>query len=273
MEFNIALYLVPGLRTWRRMCLFALVVTALHGNAQEFPLRIGLSKASTNYENWLKRSDPAVVTVNLWLLPVDSALRELGRCNGLLLTGGEDVYPGLYGKEPDTGRCTEMNRRRDSLEFALIAKALSAKMPVFAVCRGQQILNVFNNGTLIIDIPSDAGKKVVHQMDDYLRCFHPVTVQQGTLLASVCRCGSASVTSNHHQAVDRLSALLRVNAVSPDGLTEGVEWKEPAGRSFLLGVQWHPERMEKTNPLSGPLADEFLRQAAMYGVSNRKTNR
>ena len=209
-----------------------------------------------------------MIPVNLYLMPVDSAVRELSRCAGLLLTGGEDVYPGWYGKEADTARCTDMNRHRDSLEMALIDRAFTGRMPVFAVCRGHQILNVFLKGSLIIDIPQDIGKSVLHQSDDYLHCFHPVTIPAGTLLSAISKCDTGRVTSNHHQAVGHLSPLLKANAFSPDNLAEGIEWKQPEGKSFLLGVQWHPERMEKSNPLSGPLADEFTRQARLYAASH-----
>ncbi|MEI6682301.1 MAG: gamma-glutamyl-gamma-aminobutyrate hydrolase family protein [Bacteroidota bacterium] len=236
--------------------------------AQPVALRIGLSKTSPNYENWLKRSDPNIIPVNLYLMPIDSAVRELNRCAGLLLTGGEDVYPGWYGKEADTARCTDMNRHRDSLEMALIARALVERIPVFAVCRGEQILNVFLEGSLIIDIPQEIGKKVIHQSDDYLHCFHPVTIPEGTLLSAISKCDTGRVASNHHQAVGHLSTQLRANAFSPDNLTEGFEWKQPKGKTFLVGVQWHPERMEKSNPLSGPLADEFTRQARLYAASH-----
>ena len=252
------------------VCLWAWFLPPDHGISQTVALKIGLSKATSNYENWLKRSNPSLIPVNLYILPIDSALQELSQCDGLLLTGGEDVYPGWYGEEYDTARCTEMNRHRDSLDIALISQALNVKMPVFAVCRGHQILNVFLKGTLIIDIPEDVGVQVIHQGEDYLHCFHSVMVPARSLLSSISHCDSAMVTSNHHQAIERLSPLLIANAYSKENLIEGIEWQHPAGKSFLLGVQWHPERMEKENPLSGPLAEEFIRQAALFAVSHQQ---
>ena len=231
---------------------------------QQAPLVIGLSKTSPNYVNWLKRADTAVQTIDLFLLPISKAVEQLGQCSGLLLTGGEDVWPGRYGREPDTMRCTEMNPHRDSLDFALIKKALELKMPIVGVCRGHQILNVYLGGTLIIDIPQDFGKRTIHQCDDYLKCFHAVNVVKTTMLSKISMCGSAQVTTNHHQAVDFLSPQLVPNSTSDDNLIEGIEWKNPEGKSFLLGVQWHPERMDRSNALSGPVAKEFLVQAATY---------
>lgn len=234
------------------------------------PLRIGVSKASQNYINWLKRADSTIATINLYILPLDSALLMLNNCSALLLTGGEDVYPGWYGKESDTGRCTEMNRYRDTLDLALIKRALELKMPVFAVCRGHQILNVALGGKLIIDIPKDFNTAITHQCQDYLHCFHAVSVRQNSLLASITKCETATVTTNHHQAVELLAPGLIANAYSTDDLIEGVEWQDPVNKSFLIGVQWHPERMEKNNPLSGSLSDEFIRQAEIYRKSHIK---
>lgn len=234
---------------------------------QPVPLKIGISKASPNYITWLKRSDPSIQTVDLYTLSVSSAVQQLSHCSGLLLTGGEDVWPGRYGKEYDTLRCTEMNPHRDSLDMALIEKALAMKMPVVGICRGHQILNVYLGGTLIIDIPKDFGAQIIHQCDDYLHCFHRVSITNASMLGNICRCDSAQVTTNHHQAVDHLSPFLIANAASEDRLIEGIEWRDPAGKSFLLGVQWHPERMDPSNPLSGKIADEFIKQSSDFSLN------
>jgi len=223
------------------------------------PLRIAISKASPNYINWLKRADSAVVIVNLYPMPVDSAMEILRSCSGLLLSGGEDVYPGIYGMEGDTGRCPEIDRHRDSLEIAVIARAFDLGLPVMGICRGSQILNVYLGGTLYIDVPQDHGTGVTHQCADYLNCFHAVHTADSSLLKGISGADSATVTTNHHQAVRVLARGLRANAYSADTLTEGIEWAEPENRPFLLGVQWHPERMEVTNPLSGPLAKAFIK--------------
>jgi putative glutamine amidotransferase len=223
------------------------------------PLRIAISKASPNYINWLKRADSAVVIVNLYPMPVDSAMEILRSCSGLLLSGGEDVYPGIYGMEGDTGRCTEIDRHRDSLEIAVIARAFDLGLPVMGICRGSQILNVYLGGTLYIDVPQDHGTGVTHQCADYLNCFHAVHTADSSLLKGISGADSATVTTNHHQAVRVLARGLRANAYSADTLTEGIEWAEPENRPFLLGVQWHPERMDVTNPLSGPLAKAFIK--------------
>lgn len=232
--------------------------------AQTLPVKIGISKISKNYAAWLLQSDSTVILVDLYTLPIDSAIATLSLCDALLLTGGEDVFPGWYGRSADTIRCTEMNRHRDTLDIALITKALELQMPVFAICRGHQILNVALGGSLIIDIPTDFKSNILHQCEDYLHCFHPVRVKNNTRLAEISQSRTDTVTTNHHQAIEKLAPMLIANAHSPDGLIEGTEWASPEAKSFLIGVQWHPERMDKLNGLSGNLANEFIRQAGLY---------
>lgn len=234
------------------------------GHLHASTVKIGISKMANNYVAWLQRSDSNIILVNLFTLPIDAAVSALKECDALLLTGGEDVYPGWYGRSADTIRCTEMNRHRDSLDIALIKKALELQMPIFAICRGHQILNVALGGDLIIDIPSDFKTNIVHQCEDYLHCFHAVSVKTGTRLSAISATTTDTVTTNHHQAIGRISPRLQANAISSDGLIEGVEWASPNEPFFLLGVQWHPERMKKENGLSGKLADEFLKQARIF---------
>lgn len=230
------------------------------------PPVIAISKASDNYINWLKRADSTVQWINLYTLPFDSALEVLNSCSGLLLTGGEDVFPGIYGKEDDTSRCGPINFYRDTLEINLVLRALERRMPVFGVCRGEQLLNVVFGGELFIDIPQDFDSTVLHRCDDYLTCFHMVYVEPKTFLHTLCNCDSALVTTNHHQAVSVLAPDLNANAYSPDGLIEGIELLEREQEPFFLAVQWHPERMEKENPLSGPLAEAFLMQCKIFAL-------
>jgi len=249
------------------------------------PLQIAVSKASPNYVKWLKKGDSLAIVLNLYKLPLDSAIKQLRQCSGLLLTGGEDVQPDLYGKEDEITYCTETDPARDTLELTLIRKALELKMPVFGICRGEQILNIALGGTLIVDIPDsriqDAGHRyqasdvvapiILHQTTDYLQCFHRLNILNNTLLASIVECDTGTVTSNHHQAVEMPAPDLQINAQAGDGIVEGIEWKKPQGKSFLLGVQWHPERMDTANALSGKLLKQFILQARIFG-KNKSNN-
>lgn len=229
-------------------------------NSTKEPLRIALSSATKNYENWIHRADSTVITIDFDKMTVDSALRMLESCDGLLLTGGEDVVPSYYGKVADSGRC-ETNPSRDSLEFELIRKAMELKMPILGICRGQQILNVAMGGTLVVDIPSDRPSTIIHRCDDYTKCFHHVLIDQSSNLYTLCKTDTGWVTTNHHQAVEKLAPGLKATAWSTDSIIEAIEYSDPGKKPFLQAVQWHPERMTADNPLSIPLIKAFLKKS------------
>jgi putative glutamine amidotransferase len=224
------------------------------------PLRIALSSGNGNYINWIHRGDSMAEIVDLKGMRVDSALNLLATCDAIIFTGGEDVVPLYYGKEYDSARC-ETNPGRDSLEFALIRESIQRKMPVFGVCRGQQILNVALGGTLIVDIPADHPGNVLHQCQDYTRCFHSVAIVESSEIHKIVKADTGMVTTNHHQAVERPAPGIRIVAWSADSIAEAIEWKDPAGKPFLMAVQWHPERMDTISPLSMPLMNAFLEAA------------
>ena len=226
----------------------------------EKPLRIALSSGSENYVNWIHRGDSMAEIVDLKEMQIDSALKLLAYCDAILFTGGEDVVPAYYGKESDSARC-ETNPSRDSLEFALIKESFRLHLPIFGVCRGQQILNVALGGTLIIDIPTDHPGNVVHRCEDYLKCFHQISAVASSQLQNVAQADSGMVTTNHHQAVEKPAKGLRIAAWSSDSIAEAIEWDTPAQKPFFLAVQWHPERMDTQSLLSMPLMNAFLEAA------------
>ncbi len=225
-------------------------------------------KSTTKYADWLLRHDNEIIYYNLYPLGIDSALKLLETCNGLLLTGGEDVFPGNYGKIDDTARCGTFDRYRDSLEFALIENALSYKMPVFGVCRGEQILNISQGGTLYIDIPTDYDTTVKHRNPDWSRAYHPVRLVNNTNLNKICE-GTIQgiVVTSHHQGIEILGEGLLISAFADDNFPEAIEWIDTTDHAFLMAVQWHPEAMDTLHPLSKPLAKKFLLEAANYKTS------
>jgi putative glutamine amidotransferase len=229
----------------------------------QIPLRIALSSGSENYINWVHRGDSLAEVIDMKGMPVDSALQLLAGCDAIIFTGGEDVVPSYYGKAADSSRC-ETNPGRDSLEFALISEAFRLKMPVFGVCRGQQILNVSLGGTLIIDIPSDHPGNVAHQCENYLQCFHLVKAEKGSQLSTYSKADTGMVTTNHHQAIEKPATGIRISAWSADSIPEAIEWAEPDGKPFFMAVQWHPERMDTQSPFSMPLMHSFLQAASTY---------
>ena len=220
-------------------------------------MKIAFSKASgsKNYEkyiSWLKSHNVDFDGIDLINLDRTTAIKELESCSGLVLTGGPDVHPVFYKQEYDTSRC-EIDNARDTLEFALIEKALSLKLPILAICRGEQILNVAMGGSLIVDIPSDVPNSISHSSKS--GSSHEVILDDSSRLYKYCGVKSNISNSFHHQAVRRIADCFKVNAKTSDGVIEGYEWKEPFGKSFLIAIQWHPERLDINSALSKPLAD------------------
>jgi putative glutamine amidotransferase len=163
----------------------------------------------------------------------------LDRLDGLLLSGGSDVDPELYGRprHPKLGRVI---RERDEFELALCREALYRDLPILAICRGQQVLNVATGGTLVQDLPSELGRIVDHDpRRQRWQVAHDVGVVPGTHLREILGRETVSVNSFHHQAVEQLGKGAVVSARSKkDDVIEGIEMPD---RKFVLGVQWHPE--------------------------------
>jgi putative glutamine amidotransferase len=199
-----------------------------------------------------------------------STSRELIRecvshCDGVLLTGGEDVDPRLYGVEklPTRVRRTVVltpdGGARDLREFLLVDEVFRQKKPLLAICRGQQLLNVALGGTLIADIAAQKPDAENHrQMDKRSHVVHQVRLTESSVLSNITRRLRLGVNSTHHQAVDRVAPPLEAIALSEDGIIEGLQLKPEAVHSlpFLLSVQFHPER----------LADRYPEHQAIFRV-------
>lgn len=231
-------------------------------------IKVALSKGSGSehyeqYEKWLKEINSDIEYIDLYHIERAEALKILKECSGLVLTGGPDVHPDKYGKGYDTARC-EIDLKRDSLEFELIKLARELKLPILAICRGEQILNVAYGGSLIVDIPSDFDTLVQHRCEDPTNCFHKVMITENTMLAKLSGLQFGEVNSNHHQGVHKLANVFVASAFSQDGLIEAYEWKDKNNNPFLIAVQWHPERLEKTNKLSYKIGDKFLKEVLKY---------
>ena len=171
-----------------------------------------------------------------------AAAREiLKKVDGLVLTGGEDVDPTLYGQERHSEGGVP-NRPRDATEIALILAAREMAMPLLAICRGPQVLNVALGGTLIQDIGSQvAGAGEHNARDDRAARVHEVELEPGSRIAEAMGAVRLRVNSLHHQSVDRIAPGLRITGRAPDGVNEGIESESPEW--WAIGVQWHPEEM------------------------------
>jgi len=258
-----------------RIIVFGMVVLFLgcQPSHSSHKIRIAISKEKTGqtaqtYSGWLERYSTDIEWFNLYPLGMDSASKILETCDGVLITGGEDVYPGLYNKDFDTVRCDDIDRYRDSLEFMMIKEAIRDKKPLLGICRGLQIINVEQGGSLIVDIPSDFDTVVIHRQDDWQHCFHPVSLVPNTLLYKISEGKPGDVASNHHQGIDQLGEGLLISAYAPDRLPEAFEWKNKVNRGFLMAVQWHPERMDTLDLLSEPIAKEFLKKTLAFKKEN-----
>jgi putative glutamine amidotransferase len=254
--------------------ILAVVFTGCRETHTSKPLKIAISKAIPedkyqNYYRWIHSVDSTIICFDLYYLNMDSALKTLEYCDGLLLTGGPDIHPQKFGKERDTARCQDIDLKRDSLEFALLAKAMNLKMPVQGVCRGLQVINVYFGGSLTIDIPSDLGSLVGHQLPDTYECYHEVNVLPNSALFKLSGSEIGTVNSNHHQGIESLAPLLTGMAKTKDGLIEAIGLRDTVDKSYLLAVQWHPERLDYSNPLSGPVIKRFIEAVRTYSNSGK----
>ena len=200
------------------------------------------------------------------LEPSMTVTEALAGVDGLLLTGGDDVAPARYG-EAAHPTVVEAEPGRDDFELALVAEARARKLPILAICRGVQVLNVACGGTLVQDIPSEVKGALAHSLGvpphEAYSLAHEVWLDKDTLLWKLMRerlsdADSCEVNSRHHQAVKRLAGGFQVAATAPDGVVEAIE--EPAAR-FCLGVQWHPENFFRTGEFR-PLFEGFIEAAA-----------
>lgn len=166
----------------------------------------------------------------------------LGRVDGLLLTGGEDVEPSLYG-QPRTSECGPSNPERDRTEIALVKAAKAMRKPLLAICRGPQLLNVALGGNLVQDIATEVPGELGHDGHDGARNsrIHGVTIEHGTRIARAVGATNIRVNSLHHQSVKDVAPGMRVTARSSDGVVEAIE--SDSNDWWALGVQWHPEEM------------------------------
>ena len=171
-----------------------------------------------------------------------ASLRRLSDdLHGLLLTGGGDVDPALFGEAPHPA-LYDVAPSRDTLETSVLHLALARSLPVLAVCRGIQVLNVALGGSLHQDVATEPGTQLLHsQKEPRDQPTHKVKVAAGSRLAETLATDELEVNSMHHQAIHRLGGGLTAVAWAPDQLVEGVELDDPT--RFVLAVQWHPEEL------------------------------
>jgi putative glutamine amidotransferase len=190
---------------------------------------------------------------------IEEAVR---RCDGVLMTGGDDIDPKLYAPDlPEALAKTvgPLEPERDVWEKDLIAEVFRQQKPLFGICRGHQMLNVALGGTLLVDIRSQRPDALNHhRMDRKMEPVHEVTITPESLLGKITGRQALAVNSTHHQAVGALAPPLRAVAESADGIVEALELKEPGRQPFLLTVQFHPERLIDGNGVFLQLFRSFV---------------
>jgi putative glutamine amidotransferase len=192
-------------------------------------------------------------------------LNALNDCNGLILTGGNDINPALYNGPVNHPHIKDVDRKRDDFERKLIDQALNKKIPTLAICRGMQLVNIHLGGTLIPDI-EEAGYKS-HRKNNDIENRHPVNIDMDTLIYKMSNIDSGHVNSSHHQAVAKPGDGLIISVRAEDGIIEGMEFGNIEKDHFILLLQWHPERMmDENNPLSNKILENYLAT-----ISNQST--
>ena|ERR1700730_9271744 len=208
-----------------------------------------------NYEKWIS-SEPGVSVIRLGYK--HDNFFEIKTCHGILLTGGQDVHPRFYNKTEYLKYCRDPDERRDEFELSVLEFAQQHQLPVLGICRGLQIANVFSGGTLVPDIVS-SGNADHTKYDESNDRYHKIQVKENSFLEKIVSRKNGEINSAHHQSADKIGQGLIGNAISEDGIVEGLERLEPEGKPFLLLTQWHPERMkEQDSEFAKNIRQSFL---------------
>jgi len=187
------------------------------------------------------------------------------RTDGILIPGGVDVDPATFGEKPHE-RLGRIDPARDRVEIQLVKWAVEDNKPLLGLCRGLQVINVAFGGTLYQDLETEYPNPIKH---DYFPTYgysrdhlaHQVAVEAGSRMRHALVDAAVPVNSMHHQGIKALATGLSASAVAPDGLIEAAE---STSESYIVGVQWHPEVFELSDPSSGVLFTDFV-QAASRG--------
>lgn len=178
-----------------------------------------------------------------------------------------DVNPAQYGA-PRAETCGEPDPQREQTDYALLEYAFAERKPVLSICYGIQSLNAFLGGPLVQDIPSEVKTTIQHSWPKHNgpEPFHPIAIEPGSKLAELAGGAEARVNSSHHQSVLQPGRQLRITAHAPDGVVEAVEWTGDS--NWVMGVQWHPERMTAGgDPLAVALFEALATAARKAAVA------
>ena len=200
-------------------------------------VRIGISYTPTpgTFSTVIKKA--GAVPVKLPLITTEEEAEELLKSlDALIMSGGEDIHPSYYGEEPSE-HLGKVDDARDISDLTLLRKALEMDIPVLCVCRGMQVLNTVQGGTLIQDIPTEIGTDILHRENE-TTTYHNAFFDEGTRVYELFGQSENRVCSSHHQSVEKPGQDLKIIARSADGIIEAVEM---TSKTYVIGLQFHPE--------------------------------
>lgn len=231
--------------------------------SEDHSLTVGITDCARyqNYERWFLDAPESIHVIRLSYHL--NNISDIEQCHGVVLSGGEDVDPTRYKRADlrDRLELTDIDERRDEFEWAVIDEALKLKLPILGICRGMQLFNIYQGGTLIFDIP-EVTKIIGHARFQGMDQRHDIHVVDQSLLNRITGCLRGAVNSSHHQCIDEVAPSLRVSARAEDPIVEAMEWSDCQREPFYLGVQWHPERMvDQQNPFSLNIRQTFIQSA------------
>lgn len=216
-------------------------------------MKIGITDCGDKYpiyERWIlsqQKNAGKIETIKLGY-KYDN-LEQINQCDGIVLTGGEDIHPKYYGKTAgDVSQLLNlcnpnfMDEQRDEFEWKVCEYIFENQVPILGICRGLQLVNVFLGGTLIPDIPS-AGFENHSKFYEGKDRYHAVEIIHDSELSKITNIVFGDINSAHHQSTHIVANALKINALSEDGIIEGLEQKDTLSNHYLMLVQWHPERL------------------------------
>jgi putative glutamine amidotransferase len=205
-----------------------------------------------------------LVIPNLQEEAIESIVQQI---DGLILTGGGDIDPTLFGEEPLQG-LGNITPERDAFEIAIIQKMLKLNKAILGICRGIQILNIAVGGDMYQDIDTQMEKRLLQhtQQSPRWHASHFVQVKKGSMLSDIVQMEKFKVNSFHHQAIRKIPNEFEVSAFASDGMIEAFESKI---HSFVMGVQWHPECMiARNDPVSAAIFKAFIKTCKKGSVGS-----
>ncbi|MEP7323130.1 MAG: gamma-glutamyl-gamma-aminobutyrate hydrolase family protein [Saprospiraceae bacterium] len=230
---------------------------------------IGITESDTNFQYYapfIKGVDDDIQVVTLSYRKQN--VEDLSKCDGIVLSGGLDAHPKFYNHARiNYPLAQDFNEVRDEWELKVFEYARLHRIPVLAICRGMQIVNIALGGDLIQDLEEHGKLNHRHVMDR--DGVHDIQIEQNSLIFEISNCGTGKVNSAHHQGLGVIAPELMASAYAEDEMIEAVEYKDKVNNSFLLGVQWHPERLFKVSSNTSFSAN--IRAAFLDAVRNKNS--